>query len=88
MRPAGVKFDQDAGEKMRNVEDKITQINKAQRVCMEAITQKTEAVYSDAARQANTTGQQLVSEVGPRLKAMGAAAWLADQELPGCRGIG
>ena len=42
MRLAGVKLDQDAGEKMRSVEDKLTQINEAQRVSVEAINQKTE----------------------------------------------
>ena len=67
MRLAGVKFDQDAGENMMNVEDKITQINEAQRVSMEAINQKTEAVT----RQATSIGQQIISEVDSRLKAMG-----------------
>ena len=53
MRLAGVQFDQDAGEKMRNVEEQITQINEAQRTCMEAMIAKTEAVYSEATRQAH-----------------------------------
>ena len=59
MRLAGVQFDQGAGEKMRNVEEHMTQINEAQLACMEAITEKTEAVYSEATRQATTTGQQI-----------------------------
>ena len=61
MRLAGVKFDQDAGEKMRNVEDKSTQMNEAQRASMEAINQKTEAVYAEASCQATMTGQQIVT---------------------------
>ena len=49
----------------------MTQINEAQRASMEAINQKTEAVCAEVTRQANTTGQQIVSEVDSRVKAMG-----------------
>ena len=72
MRLAGVQFDRDAGEEMRNAEDNITQINEVQRTCMEAITENNQAVYSEATRQATTTGRQILSEIDSRLQAMGA----------------
>ena len=48
MRLAGVKCDQDTGEKLRNFEDNITQINEAQRASMKAINQKIEAVHAES----------------------------------------
>ena len=63
MRLAGVKSDQNAQEQMQKVEEKSAQTNEARRTSMEAINQKTEAVYAEATRQANATGQRLGVEV-------------------------